>query len=122
MDLPGKNLAGLIGDQPHGLDSLAHDLEGDLLEIEDDIGGILDHAGNRAELVLGPADPNGGDGRTLDRTEEHAAQAIADGGAKAALKRLRGEHAIPFRQRIGIGDQAFGFLKALEHILIGFLH
>jgi hypothetical protein len=35
-----------------GLDRLAHDLEGNLLQVEDDVGGVFDHARNRAELVL----------------------------------------------------------------------
>jgi len=53
--------------------------------------------------VLYAFDANGSDGRALNRTEQHAAQTVAYGGAEAALKRLRREHAVPVGQRLGIG-------------------
>ena len=45
-----------------------------------------------------------GDGGAFDGAEQHAAQAGADGGAEAALERLRGEHAVALGERLGIGD------------------
>ena len=69
--------------------------------------------GNRAEFVLDAFDAHGGDGRAFDRAQQHAAQAVADGGAEAALKRLRREHAIPFRQGFGIGNQIVWVFESL---------
>ena len=57
------------------------------------------------------------DGRAFDRTQQHAAQSVADGGAETALERLRREHAVPVRQRLGIGNQPLGFLKTFKHNL-----
>ena len=48
----------------------------------------------------------------------NAAQTIADRGAEPALKRLGRKHTIPFRKGFGIGDQTFGFLKALKHRIL----
>jgi hypothetical protein len=48
-------------------------------------------------------DADGGDGCALNRAEQDAAQAVADGCAEAALKRLGGKHSIPFREGFGIG-------------------
>ena len=104
--------------QAHGLDAVAHDLEGNLLQVEDDIGGVFDHARDRAEFVLHAFDPHRRDGRAFNRAQQHAAQAVADGGAEPALKRLGRKHAIPFRKGLGIGDQTFGFLKALKHRIL----
>jgi hypothetical protein len=65
--------------------------------------------------VFNTLDADGRNGRAFDGAEQYAAQAVTDGGAKAALKRLRCKHAIPLRKGFGIGDQSFGFLKAFEH-------
>ena len=51
------------------------------------------------------------------RLQQHAPQAVADGGAEAALKRLRGKLAETVREGFGVGDESFWFLKALEHKL-----
>ncbi len=49
--------------------------------------------------------------------EQHAAQAGADSRSETALKRLRGEHAVPFREGFGIGDKSLRFLESFEHNL-----
>ena len=115
LDLAAAHIARLIHGEADGFDSLAHDLEGNLFQVEDDIGGVFDHARNRAEFVLDAFDAHRRDGRAFDRAQQHAPQAVADGGAEAALKRLRREHAIPFRKGLGIGNQSFGFLEAFKH-------
>ena len=115
FDLAAADVAGVIHAQAHGFDAVSHDLERNLLQVEDDIGGVFHHARNRAEFVLDAFDADGGDGRALDGAQQHAPQAVADGGAETALEWLRGEHAIPVREGFGIGDQSFGFLESLEH-------
>ena len=69
----------------------------------------------QAELVLDAFDSHRRDGRAFNRAEQHPPQAVPDGGAEPALKRLRRKHAIPFREGLGIGDQAFRFLETFEH-------
>ena len=96
----------------------AHDLEGNLLQVENDIGGVFHYARDRAEFVLDAFDTNRRDGRAFNRAQQHAAQTVADSGAEPALERLCREHAIPFRKGLGIGNQTFGFLKALKHRIL----
>src|SRR6185437_3883324 len=102
----------------HGLDAFAHHLERHLLEVEYDIGRVFDHARNRAEFVIDAFDANRGDGRAFDARKEHAAEGVADGGAESALERLSGELPEALRERLGICNQTFGFLEALEHTFV----
>ena len=76
-------------------DAFAHHLERNLLQVEDDVGGVFDHARDRAEFVRDAFDAHGGDGRAFNRAQQHAAQAVADGGPNPRSKRLRGE--LPYR-------------------------
>ncbi len=66
-------------------------LERDLLQVQDDIGGVFDDTGDGAEFVIHAFNADRGDGGALDARKEHAAQRVADGGAEAALERLGGE-------------------------------
>ena len=104
---------GLQADRAH---ALAHHLERNLLQVEDDVGGVFDHARNGAELVRHAFDAHRGDGGAFNRAQQHAPQPGADGGPESALERLRGEHAVPLVERFRIGDQPLWFLKSFEHI------
>ena len=53
-------------------------LERDLLEVEDDVGRVLDHALDRRELVEHALDLDRRDRRALDRGQQHAPQGVAD--------------------------------------------
>ena len=90
-------------------------LERNLLQVQDDVGGVFDHAGDGAELVGHAFDAHGRDGRAFNRAQQHAAQAVADGGAESALERLGGEHAVTLGERFRIGDQPLWFLESFEH-------
>ena len=61
-------------------------LQRDLLQVEDDVGRVLDHAGDGRELVQHALDPDGGDGRALDRGEQHAPHRVPDGRAEARAR------------------------------------
>ncbi len=115
FDLAAAHGAWSFHVQAHGLDAIPAELEGNLFEVEDDVGGVFNDARYRAEFMLDAFDAHGGNGRAFNGAQQHAPQAVADGGAEAALERLGGEHAIPLGESIGIGDQTFRFLKALEH-------
>jgi hypothetical protein len=49
-------------------------LADDLLQVQDDVGDVLDHVGHRGELVERAVDADGRDGRALERREQHPAQ------------------------------------------------
>src|ERR1017187_2362763 len=59
LDLAAADIAGVIHIQAHGFDAIARDLEGDLFQVENDVGGVFDHAGNGAELVFNTLDADG---------------------------------------------------------------
>ena len=91
-------------------------LQRNLLQVEDDVGRILDHAGDRRELVQHAVDLDRRDRRALDRGQQHAPQRVADGRAEPALERLRVEAAEPIRQRLALELQPLGPLKTFpEH-------
>ena len=91
LNVARQNRAGTGLLQDHALGAIALHLDPDVLDVEDDVGHILAHAGDRGELMEHAVDLDGGDGRALKRGEEHAAQGVAQRLTKAALKRL-GDH------------------------------
>src|SRR5207245_11418961 len=71
--------AGLLDVEINGLGQIGVQLDGHLLEVEDDVGGILDHARDRREFVQHTFDLHGGDSGALDGAVHHAAQSVNDG-------------------------------------------
>ncbi len=121
FDHAGRNDARLVGAQIKRLGTVARELEGNLLEIQDDVGGVFNHAGDRLELVQHALDANRGNCGALDRAEQRAAKGVADGCAKSALKGLGAELAKCFAERLGIDCQALRFLKSSpKHIVVSF--
>jgi hypothetical protein len=104
---------GLIGAQIDGLGSITAQLEWNLLEVEDDVGGVFHHTRNRLELVQHAFDFDGGDGSSFNRTQQHAAQSVAHSSAEAAFKGLRPEDAVLIGKRGSINCKTFRFLKTL---------
>src|ERR1700691_3587246 len=115
LNLSAQNLSGTVDAEPRDADSFAAHLEWDLLQVQDDVGGVFDHARNGAEFVSDAFDADGGDGGAFNGAEQDAAQARADGGSKAALERLGSEHAVAFGESFRIGDQPFRLLKTFKH-------
>ena len=74
-------------------------LEFNLLQVEHDVGHVLDDAGQRGEFVLRAVDLHRGDGGAFERGKEHAAERIADGVAVAGLKGLGDELGVGFSGR-----------------------
>src|SRR6185436_10025141 len=105
FDLTRNELTRLGPPDAQRLRTRAVQLERDSLEIEDDVGRVLDDTGDRRELVQHAFDPHGGDRGALDRREQRTAKAVADRRAETTLERLRGELAVSLRQRIGIRDK-----------------
>src|SRR3546814_6950839 len=73
-DVAGLDRAGAGGGKLEPLGAFAFHLERDLLHVEDDIGHVLAHAGERREFVQHVLDLDRGDGRTLKRSEEHTSE------------------------------------------------
>ena len=117
----GGHDAGLVGAQVERLGAVAGELEGNLLEVQDDVGGVFDDSGDGLELVEHAFDADGGDGGAFNGAEQRAAQCVADGGAKAALEGLGAELAEGFGKRLGIDCQALRFLESSpQHIVVSF--
>ena len=94
-------------------------LDRDLLQVEDDVGHVLDAPRQRGKLVQDPVDLDRGDRRSLDRREQHPPQRVADRGAEAAFERLRVELSVRRRERLGLEVEPLRFLKSLpqSHLL-----
>ena len=81
----------------HPLRAFALHLDGDVLDVEDDVGDVLAHARDRGELVQHAVDVHRLHARALQRRQQNAAQRVAERQAEAALKRLRNHGGEPFR-------------------------
>jgi hypothetical protein len=90
-------------------------LEAHLLQVQHDLGDVLDDARKRRELVQDPFDTDRGDRRALQRREQHAPQRVAERGAEAALERLERELAVA----VGVARVR---LQSLRHLEILPLH
>src|SRR6266702_1829281 len=112
LDHAGGNDARRIGAKVESLWAVACELEGNLLEVEDDVGCVLNDSADGLELVQHALDTDGGDCRALDRGEQGTAKGIADRGTEAALKWLSGKFSIFFCECFGVDGKTLGFLKA----------
>ena len=91
LDVAGANLAGALLAQRHPLRAIGLHAHGDGLDVQDDVGDILANARDRRELMQHAVDLDGGDGRALERGQQHAAQGVAERHAEAALERFSDE-------------------------------
>ena len=108
LDVAAAHFAGLFDLQRERLDAVGVQLQRNLLQVEDDVGRVLDHAGNRRELVEHAVDLDRGDRRAFNRREQHAPQRVADGGAEAPLERLRVEPAEPIGEGLASNSRRLG--------------
>ncbi len=58
-----------------------------LLHVEQELDRVFLDVGDRRELVLHAVDPHGGDGRALQRAQEHAPQGVAQRDAEPGRQR-----------------------------------
>ena len=100
---------GLLDRHPPRL--VALELQGDRLEVEDDVGDVFDDPGDGRELVEDAVDAHGGDGRAGDRGEQDAPQGVADGHPVSPLERLGLEAPVLAGQRLEIALQELGSLE-----------
>ena len=88
LDLAGAHLARAGRGQRHALRPLAVHAQRELLDVEHDVGHVLAHARNAAELVQHAVDLHRGDRGALQRRQQDAADRVAERHAEAALQRL----------------------------------
>src|SRR6267154_4127754 len=115
LDLRRGDRTGLLDVDVNRLRQVGVELDGHLLQVEDDVRGILDHARDRRKFVQHAFDLHGGDGRAFNRTEQRATQRISHGRAPAALKRLRGKPPVLLGERFQLGRKTLRLLKTLPH-------
>ncbi len=96
-DVAGGDDARPLRRDGHALGALDLHLEGDALQIQDDVGHVLAHAGDRTELVQDVVDLHRGDRRALQRGHQHPSQGIAQRQAEAPLERLGRERGLTRR-------------------------
>ena len=119
LDVARLDFAGLVDAQVERLGGVDVHLQRNLLEVQDDVGRVLDHAGDRRELVEHAVDLHRGHRRALDRREQHAPHRVADRRAEPALERLRVEPAEPVGQRFTLELQPLRPLKTFpEHVAV----
>jgi hypothetical protein len=120
-DVLGAHFARLHRANRDRLGLIRVDLERDLLEVEDDVGRVLDHALDGRELVQHALDLHRRHRRTLDRGEQHAPHGVADRRTKPALERLRREPAEPVGQCFTFELETLWPLKTLpQHGVLPF--
>src|SRR6267154_4312711 len=115
LDLRRGDRTGLLDVDVNRLGQVGVELDRHLLQVEDDVRGILDHAGDRRKFVQHTFDLYGGDGRAFNRTEQRATQRVSYRRAPAALKRLRGKPPVLLGGRRQLGRQTLRLLKTLPH-------
>src|SRR4051812_44619628 len=94
-------------------------LDRDLLQVEDDVRCILDHARDWGELVEHAVDLHCGDGRAFNRREQNATERVADRRPEAALEGLRVKPPEAVGERLALELEALRPLKILpEHLRI----
>ena len=116
LDVARAHLARLVDAQVQRLRVVDVAGQRNLLQVEDDVGRVLDDARNRRELVQHAVDLHRGDRGAFNRRQQHAAQRVADGRAEAALERLRVEPAESIGERLALELETLGTLKTFpEH-------
>src|SRR5260370_31997052 len=89
LDHAGSDVAGLIGLEIDGFLAVAVELKGDLLQVEDDVGGIFHDARDGLKLVQHAFNANRRDGCAFNRRQQHAPQGVADGCTEPSFELLR---------------------------------
>jgi hypothetical protein len=93
LDLLGAHFTLLVGVDAQRRRRVRVQLDAQLLDVQHDLRDVFEHALDRRELVNDAVDAHPRDGRALDRGQQHAPQAVADGGAETLLEGLDRESA-----------------------------
>ena len=119
---PAGDHSRLVRAQINHLRRISSQFERNLLQVQNDVGRILHHAGDRLELVQHAFNLHRRDRSSLNRGKQHPPQRVSNRRAESALKRLRPEVTVLVSQRFRIHRQALRLLKSLpEHSFLLFL-
>src|SRR5215472_8587580 len=102
LDHSGGYLARLIDYEAERLHPLDVDLQGNLLEVQNNVGSVFHHAPNQRKLMHHALDANGGDRRAFNRGKQHPAERVSNRRPESALKRLGLKLAVLVGQRVQI--------------------
>ena len=91
LDGAGPNFTLVRGEQGKPLGLVGGHGQPNLLEVEDDLGHILNDSRNGGEFVLYTLNPGGDDGRALQGRQEDTPQGIAERCAEPAFQGLAHE-------------------------------
>src|ERR1051326_6426698 len=110
LDVAGRNFAFLV----HRERKLARLLpvvgfEFDSLQVENDVGHVLDHAGQGGEFMLRAGDFHRGNGGAFQGRKQDSAKRVADWVAVSGLKWFRD------KTRIGFGGAVLVLDEGLRH-------
>ena len=111
LDIGGGDGAFLVHGDDQVADLVIVRFEFHLLQVEDDLGDVLDHVRERLKLVRGAVDLDGGDGRALERGVEHAPERIADGVAVTGLEGLRDELGVSVSAAVLVLGEGLGHFE-----------
>ena len=81
------------------------------LEVEDDVGHVLDHTRKRGELMLRPGDFCGRNSRAFQRGKQDAPERISNGVPVAGFKRLGDEFCVSICGCALVFDESFRHFK-----------
>ncbi len=104
--------AGLVGFERDHASCFAVIPNHQAFDIQNDLGDVFQDTGDRCEFVLGTTNLDLSDGTAHQTAEQHAAQAVADAGAKTAFKGFGHKLAVIRVERIAIDFQAAGQFHA----------
>ena len=91
LQVAGGDVAGPRTSRRRVTGSSAVHPDSEVLQVQDDVGDVLLHAGQGGELVQGVVEADLGDRRAGDRRQQGAAQRVAERVAEAGLERADGE-------------------------------
>ena len=116
LDVARADFTGLVDAEVERFGRVGVQLQRNLLQVEDDVRCVLDHTGNRRELVQYTVDLYCSDCRTLNRGEQHATQRVADRGAEPSFERLGVEPAKSIGESLALELETLRTLKTFpEH-------
>ena len=102
----------LIGREIHDVRLAAVRFQQHFLQVEHNVGHVLDDAGDARKLVRSPFDLDGTDARAFERTEQHPSQRVANRMSVSRFERLGHKLGIRRRRAGVIPRQPLGHFKS----------
>src|SRR5271165_6896890 len=111
LNIPGRNLTLFVDVNCYRARFVVDRFKFYLLQIQHDVGYVLNDPGEGSKLVLRPSDPNGSNSSSFQRRQKNSAQRVANGVPIPCLKRFGDEFGIGFSCASLIFSAAFRHLE-----------